>query len=177
MMSNQYYLMEADADEENALNLIDFTWYVSDSYQGRSKCDEFSYYYGHYSKRSYSKRFQKGNNLLNIPSSQTSTSCDEEDFDLIFKVDMKCRKELAPIELLNETSYDENEDGSEAWIYTVQDCSPDLSLKLEIEYRGPVAVIRPPYVYRCLIQQNHTQQGPSVVTSKEDVVVSPIRAD
>jgi hypothetical protein len=193
MASNQCYLMEADTDEENAINVCGATWHVSGFYKGISECDEFCYHYSHYSKHSYSKLFQEGNedgegtrrtmdndqetnNLLNIPSSQTSRSYDEEDFDLIFKVDMKCRKELAPIELLNETSCDEYGDGTKASIYTVQDCSHDFSLKLEIESRAPATVITPPHVYRCLIQQNRTQQGPSVGTSEENVIVSPIRA-
>jgi hypothetical protein len=194
MMSNQYYLVEADADENNALNANGITWLISGSYQGLSECDEFCYYYGHYSKHSYSKRFQKCNevdegtnrtmnnvqnlnNRINIPSSETSRFYDEEDFDLIFKVDMKCRKELAPIELLTESSYEENEDESEASIYRVHDCSPDLRLKLEIECRKAARVIRPPAVYKCLIQQIHTQQGPPVGTSEEDVIVSPICSD
>jgi hypothetical protein len=57
--------------------------------------------------------------------------------NLTFKVDLKCRKELAPIELLlellKEQSYDDNEDESAPGTHIVQDPSPDLELKLETE--------------------------------------------
>jgi hypothetical protein len=177
--SNQYYLMEEHAEEEKALQASDTTWFISGSYEGLSNCDKCCYYYGHYSKRSYSKRFQKENeddegtnrtmdnvqnlnNRINIPSSQTFRSSDKEVFDLIFKVDMKCRKELAPIELLKEPSYDENEGGTEASIYTIQDCNPDLRLELEIQCRAAGRHKRPPAVYKCLITTNpHTGRGPS----------------
>jgi hypothetical protein len=194
MTRNQYCLKETHAEEENALHASDITWHVSGSYEGLSVWDEVRYYYSHYSKHAYRKCFQKDNddegenrtmdnvqnlyNYVNIPSLQTFRSHDEEDFDLIFKVDMKCRKELAPIELLENPSCGNNEDGIEASVYTVQDLSPDLRLKLEIECRAAERDnIKPPAVYKCLIQQSHSQRGAPVGISEEDVIVSPIRTD
>jgi hypothetical protein len=58
--------------------------------------------------------------------------CQTNDASLTFKVDLKCRKELAPVELLlelfNEQSYE-----CALGAHTAEDPSPNLQLKLEIE--------------------------------------------
>jgi hypothetical protein len=78
---------------------------------------------------------------------------------IIFKVDLKCRKELAPIELLPklimEQSYDYTEDKSAPGAKTVQNSSPDFELKLEIHWR-PFLSNRGTDVHEHLIQQWHT---------------------
>jgi hypothetical protein len=59
---------------------------------------------------------------------------DEQDIHLIFKIDMKCRKELEPIKLLLDLlkmpSYDDSEDETVPWACTAQDVSPDMELQL-----------------------------------------------
>jgi hypothetical protein len=56
---------------------------------------------------------------------------------LIFKVDLKCRRKLAPVELLVELlkqqAYEDNAKENAPGAHTGQDSSPDLELKLEIE--------------------------------------------
>jgi hypothetical protein len=78
---------------------------------------------------------------------------------LIFKVDLKCRKELAPVELLlelpKEQPYEDNEEKFGPGAHTVQDPSPDLELKLQIEKGKPSWKRRGP-VYEYLIRQKHT---------------------
>jgi hypothetical protein len=75
---------------------------------------------------------------------------------IMFKVDLKCKKELAPIELLpeliNEPSYDYTEDKSAPGANTVQNSSPDLELKLEIHWR-PFLSTRGTDCHKYLIQQ------------------------
>jgi hypothetical protein len=81
-----------------------------------------------------------------------------DDVHLIFKVDLKCRRELAPIELLEllkELPYADNENESAPGAHTVQDPSPDLKLKLQIERRYPWWKRRT-FVYKYLIGQRHT---------------------
>jgi hypothetical protein len=61
--------------------------------------------------------------------------------NVTFKVDLNCRKELAPVELLvellKEQSYkhDDNEDETAPEAHTVQDPSPDLEPKLKMVVR------------------------------------------
>jgi hypothetical protein len=172
--SNDFHIVEEQAEDENALHLNNNFWVVSGSYQVLGVSSKCGYSFAHYSKRTYSELFQTDNeynerrkramdhvqhhnNCINIPSD------DEEDFDLMFKIDMKCRKELAPIEaylkFLKKSSYDEDKDGTETSVYTVQDSCPDFTLKLEIESRPDVrGDINPPAVYKYLIQQSHTHQ-------------------
>jgi hypothetical protein len=191
--SNQYHLKKAQADEENALLARVFTRFVSGSFEGLSVSDKFRCSNGHYSKHDYRMQFQKDNeddegtnrmmdkvqtlnNYINVPSARTFRSYDEEDFDLIFKVDMKCREELAPIELIKEPLFNETEYGTEASVYTAHDFRPDLRLNLEIECPAAERDIRPPAVYRCLIQQIHTQQGAPVGIREYDRTISAICA-
>jgi hypothetical protein len=78
---------------------------------------------------------------------------------LIFKVDLKCRKELAPIELLlellKEESCENNEDESVHGTHTGQDPGPDLELKLQV-MKVQNWSMQSRVVYKCLIQQRHT---------------------
>jgi hypothetical protein len=82
----------------------------------------------------------------------------EDKFIQIIKVDLKCRKELAPVDLLlkllKEQSHDENEDESAPGAHTVQDPSPDLELKLQIE--SQIFLKDPGTVHKRLIRQRHT---------------------
>jgi hypothetical protein len=81
---------------------------------------------------------------------------------IIIKVDLKCRKELAPVELLlellKEQPYEDNEEESFPGAHTVQDPSPDLELKLQIEKGKPSRKGRKRRgtVYKYLILQKHT---------------------
>jgi hypothetical protein len=81
------------------------------------------------------------------------------DVDVILKVDLKCRKELAPIELLlelpKEQSYEDNEEESAPGSHTVKDPSPDFELKLQIE-RGSCPWYPDAAVCKCLIEHRHT---------------------
>jgi hypothetical protein len=85
--------------------------------------------------------------------------------DLTFKVDLKCRKELAPVELLLELpkehsyNYDDNEDENASGAHTVQDPSPDLELKLHLKVERCWWY---PFVgeYNFLIRQWYTARGP-----------------
>jgi hypothetical protein len=126
--NNENRLMEAQTDEENALCGSGITRYVSGSYKGLSVFAESCYFHGQYSTHAFRPTLRKGNK-------------DDigKNIDLIFKVDMKCRKVLAPIEayleFLQKPSYGASEDGTETSVYTVQDSNPDLRLKLEIEHR------------------------------------------
>jgi hypothetical protein len=79
--------MEAQTDEENALRGRGITRYVSGSYKGLSVFTESSYFHDQYCKHAFRPTLRKGNNKEI-----------GKNIDLIFKVDMKCRKELAPIE-------------------------------------------------------------------------------
>jgi hypothetical protein len=177
--SNDFHIVEEQAEDENALHINNTFWVVSGSYQVLGISSKCGYSFAHYSKRTYREMLQtdneynKGrnramdnvqhhNNCINIPSD------DEEDFDLMFKVDMKCRKEFAPIEayleFLKKSSYDEDEDGTETPVYTVQDSSPGFTLKLEIESRPDIRDdINSPAVYKYLIQQSHIHQEGSEV--------------
>jgi hypothetical protein len=83
-----------------------------------------------------------------------------DDVHLTFKVDLKCRKELAPIELLEllkEQSYEDNGNASAPGAHTLQDPSPNLKLKLQIERRYPWRQRRA-FVYKYLIGQRHTDR-------------------
>jgi hypothetical protein len=90
---------------------------------------------------------------------------------VIFKVDLKCRKELAPFELLakldKEQSYDYTEDKSAPGANTAQNSSPDLELKLQIVHWIPSLFIRDNVVREYLIQRG-TQRAndPSGCTRK-----------
>jgi hypothetical protein len=78
---------------------------------------------------------------------------------LIIEVDLKCRKELAPVELLlellKEEPCEDDEDESANGTHTVQDPGTDLELKLQITLGGSLWM-SPGYVYKYLIQQRHT---------------------
>jgi hypothetical protein len=78
---------------------------------------------------------------------------------LIFEVDLKCRKELAPVELLfelfKEESCEDNEDESAHGTHTAHDPGPDLELKLQIRQEENFRMI-PGFDYKYLIQQIHT---------------------
>jgi hypothetical protein len=77
----------------------------------------------------------------------------------MFKADLKCRKELAIVELLLELlkglSYVDNEDESAPGTHTVQDPSHEFELGLQIERRTS-RWKRGTVVYKYLIQQKHT---------------------
>jgi hypothetical protein len=77
---------------------------------------------------------------------------------LTFKVDLKCRKELAPVELLlellKEDPCEDNEDESAHGTQTTLDPGPDLELKLTIRKTG--SWLTRSVIYKCLIQQRHT---------------------
>jgi hypothetical protein len=64
----------------------------------------------------------------------------EGNYDATFKVDLKCRTELAPVELLvellKEQSYYDNEEESAPGAHREQDPSRDFELKLQIETCG-----------------------------------------
>jgi hypothetical protein len=170
-LNNQYYLMDTQADDEK-------NPYVSGIYQfATGTLKNGSYVCGYDSRLRDRYLFQRDNGNdqgTNRTMNNDQERFDEQGYNLIFKVDMKCRKELAPIHLLKDPSYDDNEDGNEASIYTAQDSSPDLRLELEIKCRLSPYGYERPFIYKCLIQQNHTQQGAPVGTSEDDVIVSPI---
>jgi hypothetical protein len=85
----------------------------------------------------------------------------EEKVHIIFKVDLKCRKELAPIELLHELvkeqPYDYTEDKNAPGANATEDFSPDFELKLQIHWR-PHLSIRGIVVHEYLVQQRHTDR-------------------
>jgi hypothetical protein len=79
----------------------------------------------------------------------------EGDFDVTFKVALKCRKELAPVELLvellKEQSY-ESVPGS----HTSQDRRPDLEMKIEI-LKGRCLMYPRQCVFKGLIRYGNKQ--------------------
>jgi hypothetical protein len=166
-VNNENRLMEEQTDEENALRGRGITKYVSSSYKGLSVFPESGYFYGQYSEHAFCPTLWKDNK-------------DDigKNTDLIFKVDMKCRKELAPVEayleFLKKPSDGASEDGTETSVYTVQDSNPDFRLTLEIEHRPAEGDnIRPSSVYKCEIQQNYRQEAPAGL-SEENGRVFPI---
>jgi hypothetical protein len=77
---------------------------------------------------------------------------------IIIKVDLKCRKELAPVELLEllkEQSYEDIEEEDAPGAHTVPDSSPDLELQIEIE-EGRPWFRRRDSLCKFLIRQKHT---------------------
>jgi hypothetical protein len=82
-----------------------------------------------------------------------------DDHNLVFKVDLKCRKELAPvelIELLKEQSYDDIEEESAPGANTVQDLSLNLELKLQIEENYQMFGYVDKRLHKYLIRHRHT---------------------
>jgi hypothetical protein len=81
---------------------------------------------------------------------------------IIFKVGLKCRKDQAPaemlLELLKEQPYEDNEEESSSGAHTVQDPSPDLELKVQVEKGKPSwkGRKRCASVYKYLIRQKRT---------------------
>jgi hypothetical protein len=79
--------------------------------------------------------------------------------DYVFELDLKCREELVPVELLKltkEQSCENSEDESASAAHTVQDPSLDFELKLTVtmfEVAG-----KPKYVYKYLIRHTHTER-------------------
>lgn len=132
------------------------------SYKGLSECHKTRYAY-----------------IICNEGSCTDGCKNDEDPGLIFKVDLKCRKELAPVEILLEfpkvSSCVQNEVENAALTDTVQDSSPNFELKLEIECRQPVIFkgrLLPSFL-KCLIQQGHTRLGAPVSMLEEEVIVIP----
>jgi hypothetical protein len=76
---------------------------------------------------------------------------DVESDEIIFKVYLKCRRELAPVELLVELLKEEAYESAPG-PHTAQDPSPNLELKLVIE-RESYGLHPPTPIYKCLIRQ------------------------
>jgi hypothetical protein len=74
--------------------------------------------------------------------------------EITFKVYLKCRRELAPVELLVELLKEQAYESAPG-AYTAQDPSPDLELKLEIE-RGSYGLHPRTTLYKCLIRHERT---------------------
>jgi hypothetical protein len=74
--------------------------------------------------------------------------------ELTFQVDLKCRRELAPVELLVELLKEEAYESAPG-AHTAQDPSPDLELKLDIETEHYRLRSRTT-VYKCLIRHERT---------------------
>jgi hypothetical protein len=70
--------------------------------------------------------------------------------ELTFKVDLKCRRELAPVEILVELHKEQSYE-SEPGAHAAQDSSPDLELKMEIESRS-CRLHRRETIYKSLIR-------------------------
>jgi hypothetical protein len=87
-----------------------------------------------------------------------------ENNDVTFKVDLKCRTEQAPVELLvellKEQSYEDNEEESAPGAHREQGPSPEFELKLEIETGGNRCRHRTT-VDRYLIRHRHTEKSGS----------------
>jgi hypothetical protein len=89
-------------------------------------------------------------NMVHLPLWLSDISYTGQNQHLIFKVDLKCRNVLAPVELLPELRKEQSYGA-----HTAQDSSPDLELKLQIEKR--IRYIKPDRViYERVIQQRHT---------------------
>jgi hypothetical protein len=71
--------------------------------------------------------------------------------EIIFKVYLKCRRELAPVELLVELLKEEGYESAPG-AHTAQDSSPNLELRLEIEGESYGLHPRTAF-YKCLIRQ------------------------
>jgi hypothetical protein len=92
---------------------------------------------------------------------------------LTLKVNMKCRRELAPVEVLleslKEQSYEDNKEESAPGAHAAQEASPDLQLKVQTVLRDFSGEM-PASVYKysdCSIQQ----MAPVVVLDKNAVVM------
>jgi hypothetical protein len=85
----------------------------------------------------------------------------KDDHNLVFKVDLKCRKELAPVELpelLKEQTHDDNEEESAPGANTVQDLSLNLELKLQIEENYQMFGYVDKRLHKYLIRHRHTDR-------------------
>jgi hypothetical protein len=160
-INNTHHLTEIRTEDENAQSYSECTLYFHSSYQALVESDKILYYHGQCSKHKYSKKFRKNN-------------AHDDDLHVTFKVDLKCRKELAPIdillELINKSSL---EDVTGHSSQTIEDSSADLKLKLEIHC--PAAEkddIRLQPVYKCLIQKRWSP-AQTVCTPEQDTVVCP----
>jgi hypothetical protein len=152
-INTTHRLTEIQTEDENTLSDSDCTLYFHSSYHAQFECDKILYYQGQFSKHKYSEMFQKNN-------------AHGDDLHVTFKVDLKCRKELAPIdiflELINKSSL---EDVTGRSSQTMEDSSADLELKLEIHCpaagrdcnRSALSPLR----IQCLIG-NKGRTGPSV---------------
>jgi hypothetical protein len=131
-MSNNYYLWRLRRSEEFEINFNDGL-----SELDRALCEEECFY-----RALYDSLHDKNH--------------------LIFEVDLKCRKELAPVELLlellKEESYEDNEDESAHGTHTAQDPGPDLELKFQVRKEQSLSM-PPGFVSRYLIQQRHTDSN------------------
>jgi hypothetical protein len=86
-----------------------------------SEYNKILYYEDQFSKRKYRKKNRKND------------AHGEEDLYVIFKVDLKCQKELEPsdilLELINKSSLD---DDTRHYSHTMEDSSADFGFKPEI---------------------------------------------
>jgi hypothetical protein len=159
---NYFYLKKVLTDDENAIGASNVIPVPVLPYKGLSECHKTRYAY-----------------IICSEESCTDDGKNDEEPGLIFNVDLKCRKELAPVEILLEfltfPSCDQNEVKTAALTDTVQDSSPDLELKLDIECRQPVLfkgrVL--PSSFKCLIQQRHTRREDPMCIPDEEVTVIP----
>jgi hypothetical protein len=159
---NYFSIMKGFTDDEDALGASNVSCIPVSSYKGMSECCKMRYAY-------------------KICNEEGCTDNCKNDGDpgLIFKVDLKCRKELAPIEILLKfptvPSCDQNKVETAALTDTVQDSSPNFELKLDIECRLPLiseGKVLPSF-FKCLIQQEHTRLGSPVSMLEEEDVIIP----
>jgi hypothetical protein len=158
---NFFYIKKVLTDDENALGASDVIRVPVPSYKGMSECRKTRYAY-----------------IICNEESCTDDCKNGEDPGLTLRVDLKCRMELAPVEMLLEfrkvPSCDQNEVETAASTDTVQDSSPNFELQLDVECRQPVIFkgrILPSF-FKCLIKQGHTQlEAPMNMQEEEDIVI------
>jgi hypothetical protein len=157
---NDLHCKQLYADGVNNLSAGDIIRVPVHPYEGLSQCPEICYAYS----------------ILRYIE-------DDQDDCIIFSVDLKCRKELAPIEILlqfrTDPSCDQNGDETAAWTDRVQDSSLHLELKLNIQSQWPITSkgIPLPSDFNCLIQQRNSRLGAPVSVPEEEDMVIPSRSD
>jgi hypothetical protein len=106
---------------------------------------------------SYSRYSVSYNNALlkdfRVQRNEDYCYYDRRDLELTFKVNLKCRTKLAPVEVLVELLKGQLYE-SVPGAHTAQYPSPDLELKMEVE-KGSCRLCPRTRIYKCLIRHGH----------------------